>query len=93
MLKFDVEVGSVWKILSVEIDSKETETDANNQMAASAPSEEVTDTATQDSSCTPKLDVVELFATAVFENSPYSQLHQDEFQSLGRFAKQIAQII
>ena len=73
-------------INSVAIDTKETSMDANNQMGALATSEEVTDTATQDSSCTPELDVVELFATAVFANSSYSQLNQDEFQSLGRFA-------
>ena len=80
-------------INSVAIDTKETSTDANNQMGALATSEAVTDRATQYSSCTPKLDVVELLDTAVFANSSYSQLNQDEFQSLGRFAKQIAQII
>ena len=41
---------------------------------------------TKDSSCSSKLDVVELYATAVFENSPYEMLNQEEFQSLGRFA-------
>ena len=39
----------------------------------------------EDSPCAPKSDVVELCATALFENSPYVQLCQEELESLGRF--------
>ena len=53
------------------------------QDMGSTPSEENADA--KNSSCTEKSDVVELWATAVFENSPYDQLSQEEFQSLGRF--------